>query len=130
MAMGPLELVVLSVPRDRLDDGAYATLRKLTAGGEMRVVDVLVVRAGADGRPQAVELSERPGLRGLAGLTSGLITAVDVAEVGLLVDDGTDALAVLLEHRWLRELERHVAGAKGSVVALTHISGAPVAVAH
>jgi uncharacterized protein DUF6325 len=130
MAMGPMELVVLSFPAERLYEGALAALHQLSTAGEMKIVDVLVVRVDSAGRPRAVELSEMPSLCGLARLTSGLITDVDVAEMSPLVDDSTVALAVLLEHRWVLDLERPVSASNGSIVALTHIPGAPAAVAH
>ena len=127
MAMGPLELVVLSFPTIRLCDGVQTTLRQLRTATGMKVVDVLVVRVDVTGRARTVELSELPGLRGQVPPTTGLISQVDVAEVAQLVDDVTDALAVLLEHRWVLALERPVAASAGSIVAMIHISGAPVA---
>jgi hypothetical protein len=130
MAMGPLELVVLSFPAQRFSDGAWAALRHLPTEGEMRVVDVVVVRTDGAGQARAVELTEVPGLRGLALPSGGLITQVDVAEVAELIEDGTEALAVLLEHRWVLDLASPLATADGSIVALTHIPGAPVAVGH
>lgn len=42
-----------------------------------------------------------------------------------MVDGQTDALAVLLEHRWVQDLAGPVAASSGSIVALTHIPGAP-----
>ncbi|WP_328467652.1 DUF6325 family protein [Actinoplanes sp. NBC_00393] len=129
MAFGPLELMVLSFPADRFDTGVRTTLDRLTAAWEMRVVDVLVVRTDAAGTASAVELSELPGLRDdrvwLARLASGLITESDVTEVGAQIGDRRDALAVLLEHRWVRDLADEVAACNGTVVALTHIPGAP-----
>ena len=130
MAFGPLELVVLTFPTERFTDGARAALRHLPTEGEMRVVDVVVVRAGGAGQWHAVELSEVPGLRGLAPPASGLITEVDVADIADLVEDGTEALAVLLEHRWVLDLKSPLASSDGSIIALTHISGAPVAAGH
>lgn len=78
MAFGPLELMVLSFPPERLNEGVWATLDHLTAAWEMRVVDVLAVRTDPAGGVSVVELSELPGLRGdrawLSRLASGLIT--------------------------------------------------------
>ncbi|MEU8240269.1 DUF6325 family protein [Actinoplanes missouriensis] len=129
MAFGPLELMVLSFPADQLTDGVRATLNRLTTAGEMRIVDVLVVRTDAAGGACAVELSELPGLHGdrvrLGRLATGLITESDIDEVAAMVDDQTDALAVLLEHRWVRDLAGPIAASRGSIVALTHIPGAP-----
>ncbi|MEV6300619.1 DUF6325 family protein [Actinoplanes sp. NPDC051861] len=129
MAFGPLELMVLSFPAEHLSDGVRATLFRLGEVEEMRVVDALVVRTDSAGGAFGVELSELPGLRGeradYARLASGLITESDIDEVAAMVDDETDALAVLLEHRWVNDLAGPVAESSGSIVALTHIPGAP-----
>jgi hypothetical protein len=133
MALGPLELVVVSFPAHRLTDGVRATVDQLIAAGEMRIVDVLVIRTDAAGGACAVELSELPGLRGdLAALTplaSGLITESDIDEVAPLVDIENDALAVLLEHRWVQDLAGPLAASGGTIVALNHIPGILAAVA-
>ncbi|KUL27991.1 DUF6325 family protein [Actinoplanes awajinensis] len=128
MAMGPLELMILSFPAERLNDGVLATLNRLSRAGDMRVVDVLVVRTDSAGGSCTVEICELPGLprdTGWARLATGLITETDLDEVARLVDDHTDALAVLLEHRWVNDLAGRVAAVKGTIVALTHIPGAP-----
>ncbi|MEU4159052.1 DUF6325 family protein [Actinoplanes sp. NPDC026670] len=128
MALGPLELMVLSFPADRLGEGVRKTLALLAVAGEMRVVDALVIRTDSAGGACAVELSELPCLRDdreMTRLASGLITESDIDEVAGMVDGQTDALAVLLEHRWVQDLAGPVAAASGSIVALTHIPGAP-----
>ncbi|AEV84872.1 hypothetical protein ACWT_3848 [Actinoplanes sp. SE50] len=128
MALGPLELMIMSFPADRLNDGVLTTLDRLTRAGEMRIVDVLVVRADAAGVACTVELCELPGLSGdlaWARLATGLITATDVEEVARLADHETDVLAVLLEHRWVNDLAGRVAASRGTIVALNHIPGAP-----
>jgi uncharacterized protein DUF6325 len=132
MALGPLELIVLSFPAARLNDGVLATLDRLDGAPGVRVVDVLVVRTDAAGGACGVELSELPGLEhdavALAGLATGLITETDVDEVGELVDDDTDALAVLVQHLWVNDLASEVALTDGTVLALMHIPNALAAV--
>src|SRR3954454_8930452 len=125
MALGPLELIVLSFPAARLNDGVLATLDQLLVAPGVRVLDVLVVRTDAVGGACAVELNELPGLgadpRTLARLATGLITETDVDEVGELVDDENDALAVLIERTWVNDLASEVASTDGTVLALLHI---------
>jgi hypothetical protein len=128
MALGPLELMVLSFPAERLGEGVRATLALLAVAGEMRVVDALVIRTDAAGGACAVELTELPCLHGdlsLGRLASGLITESDIDDVAGMVDEQTDALAILLEHRWVHDLAGPVAASSGCIVALTHIPGAP-----
>ena len=131
MALGPLELIVLSFPAARLNDGVLATLERLDGAPGMRVVDVLVVRTDAVGGACPVELSELTGLGGdpsLLRLATGLITETDIDEVGELVDEQTDALAVLVEHLWVNDLASEVASTDGTVLALMHIPNALAAV--
>jgi hypothetical protein len=65
------------------------------------------------GPPELIVLSFRPA--------SGLITETDVDEVGELVDDENDALAVLVQHLWVNDLAGEVASTDGTVLALLHI---------
>ena len=62
MALGPLELMILSFPAEQLNDGVLTTLDRLTRAGEMRIVDVLVMRTDSAGGTRTVELCELPGL--------------------------------------------------------------------
>lgn len=129
MAMGPLELMVLTFPAERFDEGVLATLDPLSACGEMRIVDTVALCDDPLGGTRAVELIDRPALRGdpvaLAGLATGLIRESDLHEAAALVDARTVALVVLLEHRWVHDLAGPVAASCGTIVGLTHISGLP-----
>jgi len=120
--------MILSFPAKRLNDGVLMTLDRLSRVREMRIVDVLVVRTDSAGGACTVELCEIPELPGgtaWARLATGLITDTDIDEVAEVVDHETDAVAVLLEHRWVNELAGRVAASNGTIVALTHIPGAP-----
>ena len=125
MALGPVELIVLTFPPEDLGEGVRATLGQLTEISHVRVVDALVVRSDAAGRACSMEIADVPGLAdgraGFGGLTSGLITGTDVDDVAALVGRGTDALAVLVQLQWVNDLADLVAPANGSVVALTPV---------
>ncbi|MEU7908552.1 DUF6325 family protein [Actinoplanes sp. NPDC049118] len=125
MALGPVELIVLTFPAADLRNGVRAALGQLTKLGHVRVVDVLVVRSDAAGRACSMEIDDVPGLADghtcFSGLTSGLITETDVDDVAALVDRGTDALAVLVQLQWVNDLADLVATTNGSVVALTPV---------
>jgi hypothetical protein len=125
MALGPLELIVLSFPAARLNEGVLTALDQLLVAPGVRILDVLVVRTDAVGGACAVELCELPGLGGdpqaLARLATGLITETDIDEVGELVDEENDALAVLVERPWVNDLASEVASTDGAVLALLQI---------
>jgi hypothetical protein len=124
MTFGPLETIVVTFPRCDLVDGVRVTLDRLATVDSMSVVDVLVIRTGA-ARPQAVELGDLPGLQRLGGLATGLLPQTDIDEVAALLPAGTDALAVLLEHRWVRDLADPVDVCHGTIVAVRHITAVP-----
>jgi len=125
MALGPLELIVLVFPATRLNDGISAALDRLTHTSGMRVVDALVVRTDTAGGACIVELNDLPGLTGdrlaFVRLASGLIADTDIDELATLVDEHTDAVAVLIEKQWVTELATKVAASDGAVVSLVHI---------
>jgi hypothetical protein len=125
MVLGPLELIVVCFPATQLNEGVRATLDRLALVGDMRVVDVLVVRTDAAGGACAVELSELPGLRVdpvvLARLATGLITETDIDDIADLVDNSTDAVVVLVEHIWVQNLARQMVAVDGTVLALMHV---------
>jgi hypothetical protein len=120
-----MELIVLCFPATQLNDGVRATLDRLDSMGDMRVVDVLVVRTDTAGGACAVELNELSGLRvdpaAMARLATGLITETDIDDIADLVDEGTDAIAVLVEHVWVQNLARQMVAVDGTVLALIHV---------
>ncbi|SHN45138.1 DUF6325 family protein [Cryptosporangium aurantiacum] len=126
MVLGPLELMVLTFPADRLDEGVRAALDPLAGGSGMRIADAVAVCEDPVSGTRSVELRDLPGLAGdLTGLATGLIAEADLRQVSTLVDARTVALVVLLEHGWIHELSDSVAAAHGRIHGLTHISGLP-----
>jgi Family of unknown function (DUF6325) len=125
MVLGPMELIVLCFPAAQLNDGVQATLDRLDSVADMRAVDILVVRTDDAGGACAVELSELPGLRvdpaAVARLATGLITETDIDDIADLVDHGTDAVAVLVEHVWVQDLADDMVAVDGTVLALMHV---------
>jgi hypothetical protein len=125
MELGPLELIVLTFPADRLAGGVAATLDRLAGAGDVRVVDAVLVRTDAAGGACAMELAELPGLRGtpatFEAIASGLITEADVDEIAAVVDAGTDAVAVLVEHRWAADIAGQATASDGIMVASARI---------
>ena len=125
MTWGPLELVVLTFPAERMPAGIGAALDRLATSPDVRLVDALVVRTGADGTVSAVELTDLPGLDdpppGWDAPAEGLISEADMREIAAAVATGEDAVALLVEHRWSADLAERVAGQDGVLVATAPI---------
>ena len=128
MSLGPLEFVVLAFPGEGMATGVQTALDRVNKAGDLRVVDALVVTKHGDGAISAAELADADELRsvqatyGLSDLeTVGLISTDDVDEVSALLEPGTTAMAMLVEHVWTKDLAGAVAAAGGVLVASAHV---------
>jgi uncharacterized membrane protein len=103
--MGPAELIVLAFPQETITAEAARVLGTLRTAGDIRVVDSLVVTRGADGEVGYAEVGEVEHLRGVTaagGHDLPLIGPEDAREAGGLLEPGTVAVLVLIEHLWAR----------------------------
>jgi uncharacterized membrane protein len=125
--IGPLEFLVVAFPGEDLPDRVAAVLRAVEVGGDVRIVDALVVVKTYHGRISDHELTDLDALAsvaaeyGLADLGTSLIDAADVDEIGQVIDAGTVALALLIEHTWARETVAAVRELGGELVAAVRI---------
>jgi uncharacterized membrane protein len=125
--IGPLELLVVAFVGEDLPDRVSAVVRAAEVGGDVRIVDALVVVKEPDGRVHDDELADLAPLAavaaeyGLADLGTNLIDAADVDEIGQVLDAGTVGLALLIEHTWARETEGVVRELGGTLVAAVRI---------
>jgi uncharacterized membrane protein len=125
--IGPLEFLVVAFPGEEVPDRVAAVLRVVEVGGDVRIVDGLAVVKDRDGRVRGEEFTDVPALAdvaveyGLADLRSGLIDAADIDEIGQVLDEGTVALTLLIEHTWARETAAAVRELGGSLVAAVRV---------
>lgn len=101
--MGPAELLVLTFPQATITVEAASALAKLSTGGDIRVIDSLVVTRQADGEATYGELADFEHLKGVVPGGSGelpLIGPEDAQEAAELLEPGTVALIILIEHVW------------------------------
>ncbi|MEV3852719.1 DUF6325 family protein [Streptomyces sp. NPDC050095] len=130
---GPVEFVVLAFPGEHLDTSVVSALAELRKEGAVRVVDSLVVTKSADGDVTSSELAEYEELADvLAGRVeeTNLIGAEDARETGELLDPGSCALIVLVEHLWAQRAADAVRGAGGRIAASVRIPPEHLAEAH
>src|SRR3954454_11421724 len=104
--LGPVDIVVIGYPPDAPMTGEAAPmLLDLVERGIIRVLDVLFVTTGADGRYagfQARDLDER-GVGDFVvfeGASSGLLGQQDAATVAETLEPGTSAVLIAYENRW------------------------------
>ncbi|MBT2544072.1 hypothetical protein J7E99_26050 [Streptomyces sp. ISL-44] len=121
--MGPVEFIVLAFPEEQLRVPAVEAVMGLRKTGVVRLIDGLVATRTASGDVLAAEFDEFVELRGL--LTgrdvARLIGPEDVQEAAELLERGSCALLLLVEHVWAEDAAIAVRAAGGRIVGSVRI---------
>ncbi|MFC1404308.1 DUF6325 family protein [Streptacidiphilus sp. N1-5] len=131
--MGPVEFLVLAFPGETIGADVIAPLTALRDSGGVRVIDTMVVTKAADGTVASAELVDLEHLRGLvdpAGNEVNLMGEEDAAEAAELLQPGSSALLVLVEHLWATAAAEAFRRAGGHVAASVRIPPEFVSEAH
>ncbi|MEV8531022.1 DUF6325 family protein [Streptomyces sp. NPDC051211] len=121
--MGPVEFIVLAFPEEQLRVPAVDAVLGLRKTGNVRLIDGLVATKTAAGEVLAAEFDE---FRELEGLLAGrdvarLIGPEDVQEAADLLDRGSCALLLLVEHVWAADAAVAVRAAGGRIAGSVRI---------
>ncbi|QES48258.1 hypothetical protein DEJ50_10965 [Streptomyces venezuelae] len=121
--MGPVEFIVLAFPEEQLRVPAVEAVLGLRKTGNVRLIDGLVATKTAAGEVMAAEFDE---FRELHGLLAGrdvarLIGPEDVQEAADLLDRGSCALLLLVEHVWAADAAVAVRAAGGRIAGSVRI---------
>ncbi|MFC1438341.1 DUF6325 family protein [Streptacidiphilus sp. N1-10] len=133
MPVGPVEFLVLAFPGETIGADVIAPLTALRDSGGVRVIDTMVVTKAADGSVASAELVDLEHLRGLvdpAGNEVNLMGEEDAAEAAELLQPGSSALLVLVEHLWATAAAEAFRRAGGHVAASVRIPPEFVSEAH
>ena len=98
-----VEYVVISVPELSSAVAVADALRTLVESAQIRVLDLVGVVTGFDGRSTVIEADLLPALAALDGVdgeVGGLLSEDDVMLAGSGLPPGTSALVVVVEDRW------------------------------
>ncbi|MFD3538720.1 DUF6325 family protein [Streptomyces sp. NPDC058662] len=121
--MGPVEFIVLAFPEEQLRVPAVEAVMGLRKTGVVRLIDGLVATHTASGEVLAAEFDEFVELHGL--LTgrdvARLIGPEDVQEAAALLERGSCALLLVVEHVWAEDAAIAVRAAGGRIVGSVRI---------
>jgi hypothetical protein len=98
-----VECVVISVPELSSAVAVAEALRSLVSSAQIRILDLVGVVTGFDGRSTVIEADLLPvlaTLEGVDGEVGGLLSEDDVVLAGSALPPGTSALVVVVEDRW------------------------------
>jgi hypothetical protein len=126
MTLGPLEILVVAFPTTEPGAEVAQALAAAQTAGDVRVIDLLIITKSAGGELDFADLADLEGIEDaaadlLAMEMLGLLADEDIAEVAQLLDPGTSAVAVLVEHTWARGLADAVAASGGELVGAARI---------
>jgi len=118
--VGPLEVLVIESPGERLKGEIMLALTSAVDGGSLRIVDVTFVHKDAQGIVSSYELAELDEHEltayDVVDETRGLLSARDIARIGGKVSTNATAVLMVVEHAWTTQLERAVLAADGRIV--------------
>ncbi|WP_030295343.1 DUF6325 family protein [Streptomyces katrae] len=121
--MGPVEFIVLAFPEEQLRVPAVEAVMGLRKAGVVRLIDGLVVSKAAAGEVLAAEFDEFMELQGLLRHREAaqLIGAEDIEEAAELLERGSCALLLVVEHVWAEDAAIAVRAAGGRIIGSVRI---------
>jgi hypothetical protein len=118
--MGPLEVLVIECPGERLKGEIIAALTSAVESGTLRIIDVTFVHKDGAGLMTSYELAELEEHELLAydfvDETRGLLSVGDVRKIGDRITPESSAILMVIEHTWTARLEQTVLAAEGRIV--------------
>jgi hypothetical protein len=146
--LGPVQLITVVFDPDAKYEGRIVgVLERLEVGGALRVLSAAFVRKHPDtGELQAIDTAGgraqgvigtllgfrldmatgRPAPELPAGGSAGGLSRADVEEIGASLEPGAAAGLVLVEHAWMRDLERALADTGGTTTSAGFLDQATV----
>ncbi len=125
---GPVDLYLVGFEGDRPDPGTLDAIGELIEGGEIRLLDFLVISHEEDGSVLVTDFEEVRDEYGFGTgdlEASGLVGDEDVEDLADLIPLGTSAALLAIELVWAKQLASRFA-ASGGVVLQTERIPAPV----
>jgi Family of unknown function (DUF6325) len=120
-----VEYLVLVLPGPHALPDVGPELVRTVKSSAVRVLDVVVVNVGHDGKPETLEVDDLPSLAGIRTATSFcgvLLSRHDIELVSLALQPGQCAVVLVAEDRWAGPLAAAAHAAGGEVRAGERIS--------
>ena len=107
--LDPVDYVAIEFPDGDITAEGFIQLRELVDHGAVQVLDLEFVTRRPDGTVAKVAVGElvnpeHVDVEKWGGLSSGILDASDVDEIGSAIQPGSVAMVVVYENRWLESL--------------------------
>jgi Family of unknown function (DUF6325) len=127
MSIGPVELLIVKFPGDKLGGGQLApALQELVENHIIRVIDLVIVRKDAIGRVATIELSTLDDadwamFEPIVDEILGIISHDDIDSLSAMLDNDTSGAIMLFENTWATRFRDGLLATKGEVVFLERV---------
>jgi uncharacterized protein DUF6325 len=126
MAIGPVEILVVSFPGNKFSGEIAPALAELVETGLIRVIDLVFVTKDADGEVVGIELSDLDdevsnAYRPHVEEPSGLLAEEDIEDLGADLAPNSSAAILLFEHLWATKFRDAMVDSGGELVASIRI---------
>jgi uncharacterized protein DUF6325 len=118
MALGPVELVLLTFPGERADPATVAVLHEMVAGGHVTVLDLVIVTRDGGGDVRLTDADEdlsAVGLEPIRPAGGPLLSDADLDLVRAELPPASSAVVLVYEETWACRLTGAVQDAGGEV---------------
>ena len=126
---GPVDLYLVGFEGDRPDPGTLEAIAELIEGGEIRLLDFLVISRADDGTVSIVEfddVSDEYGFGTVELEAIGLVTDEDAQELAQGIPPGTSGALLAIELLWAKRLTSRFAASGGVVLQTERIPASVV----
>ncbi|HSM64992.1 MAG TPA: DUF6325 family protein [Ilumatobacteraceae bacterium] len=119
MALGPIEVLVISFPGNQFSGGIIPELERLVGNDTITIVDGLLVTKDADGEVTLTEFEELGGNADAAALANlmdqleALISDEDVATLAEALEPNSSEAILVFEHTWAKGLRDAIVDSGG-----------------
>ena len=112
---GPIDYIIVGFSENNFSGRILEELGKASENGTIAVLEVALIARDTEGSVAMVEISDP--LVAALGSGSGLIDPEDVVEVGELLEDGTSAGLLVIEHLWAKGLKQAIIDTGGQLLS-------------
>ncbi len=119
MALGPIEVLVVSFPGNQFSGEIIPELERLVGNDTISVIDGVLVRKDADGEVTFTEFEELGGnddaarLAGVMDQLDSLISDDDVAELAAGLEPNSSEAILVFEHTWAKPFRDAIVSSGG-----------------
>jgi hypothetical protein len=120
MSMGPVDYMIVAFPGNQFKGEIIPALKELTDSDTIRIIDLAFVIKDADGKAEAMEVSDLDSefgsaLSAILGTGGGLLNAEDLEAAAEELEPNSSAALLVWENAWATKFKDALVNAGGEL---------------